>query len=74
MRFQPSPESTKMKVIRIRIPEALERKYQASAKDEGMDIQALYRQALEFAASDEPVPTGQSVAAVSKRAKKPASI
>ncbi len=74
MRFQPTPESKKMKVIRVRIPEVLEKKYQASAKDEGMDIQALYRQALEFAATDEPSLIEQPVEAVSKKAKKKAAI
>jgi hypothetical protein len=74
MRFLPTPEPKKMKIIRVRIPEALERKYQSDAKAADMDIQALYRQALEFAASDEPAPTEQPVEGVSKRARKQAAV
>ncbi len=71
MRFNPTAASTKMTVVRFRIPAGLEAKYQAVAEQSGVDIQTVYRQALEYAATDEPAPTVQADQPSPKRGRKP---
>jgi len=54
MRFNPTPEETRMVPIRLSISAELEAKYKAAAAEAKTDLTTVLRQALIFAAGDEP--------------------
>lgn len=53
MRFELAPEEPKSRVVRVRISETLAVRYENAAKNAGLDLAIVLRQALEFAAGDE---------------------